>query len=115
LGYFKPEILQSFERLLKKSYFSFIELIFMDIAGKLSEKPGITPDNIEDLILSLGSWLMVLKNTSFKLVVCNKKMVTFFLLAKEDSMVIMDGQTREVSSYDLDEISKELNLLLNKD
>ena len=111
-GKFRTEIVESFEKVLGKKYFSFMELIFLNIASKLPEAQGITAENIEELISSTVSWIPQLKSTSYRLSVCNKKAVTFYLLAKEDSVVLTDGRTKEICSFDLDEISKELSLLL---
>ncbi|MGA2142111.1 MAG: DUF4004 family protein [Brevinematales bacterium] len=113
LGMFDSEILDIFEKVPGgKNHFKFIELIFIDIAGKLIKEPGINTDNIEELARSMHSWMDVLKNTSFRLMVCEKNTVRFFLLSKQDSRIYNDNGTREISSYDLDEISKELNLLI---
>ena len=63
----------------------------------------------------MHSWINVLKSTSFRLMVCEKNTVSFFLLARQDSRIYNDSGTREIFSYDLDEISRELNLLLQQE
>ncbi len=105
-------ILENFERNFQKSYFNFIEIIFIYIASMLKKIPVINNEYIDEFIGSIISWLPHLDSTSYKLIVYEKKSIQFFLLAKQDFSIFCDKSTRELSSFDLDEVSKDLFLIL---
>ncbi len=109
---FDSEVRETFEKNLGKSYFNFIELIFIFIVSKLIKESVISSKHIDEFIESMKNWFPVLNSTSFMLIVFEKDTVRFFLLARQDSRIFHDNGTREITSYDLDEVSKELNLIL---
>ena len=109
---FDSEVRETFEKNLGKSYFNFIELIFIFIVSKLIKESVISSKHIDEFIESMKNWFPVLNSTSFMLIVFEKDTVRFFLLARQDSRIFHDNGTRELTSYDLDEVSKELNLIL---
>jgi len=109
---FDSEVRETFEKNLGKSYFNFIELIFIFIVSKLIKESVISSLHIDEFIESMKNWFPVLNSTSFMLIVFEKDTVRFFLLARQDSRIFHDNGTREITSYDLDEVSKELNLIL---
>jgi len=109
---FDSEVRETFEKNLGKSYFNFIELIFIFIVSKLIKESVISSKHIDEFIESMKNWFPVLNSTSFMLIVFEKDTVRFFLLARQDSRIFHDNGTREITSYDLDEVSKELNLII---
>ena len=109
---FDSEVRETFEKNLGKSYFNFIELIFIFIVSKLIKESVISSKHIDEFIESMKNWFPVLNSTSYMLIVFEKDTVRFFLLARQDSHIFHDNGTRELTSYDLDEVSKELNLIL---
>lgn len=112
-GLFDPEVLELFENVLKKDTFSFIELLFISISCELKKSMGAGPEQLEVLILSMKEWLPEMKDASYRLIVSGKNADNYFLLLKQDSIVFFDKDTQKLAVFDLDEISRELNIKFN--
>ncbi len=109
-----PEILALFEKALQKDRFNFIELIFISLLGKLKSDLGFSGDKMMEIIDSMDNWLPVLKDTAYRFIVCKKNTENYYLMAKQDARLFYDKNTQELKVYDLDEISKELNMNLKE-
>jgi hypothetical protein len=111
---FSPTLVEKFQRTLNKDTFNFRELIFVYLFDRLAEQETVNSEELADMIASLPSWLPKLKNLAYVFVVCRREDQCFAILLQQESPYYLDHKTTQTVSFDLEELSKDLNLKLNK-
>ncbi len=113
LGGFSSTIVKNFERILDKDKFTFRELVFIYLYTLLQEQSIFKQTELEDIMHSGQSWLPKLRNLAYVLVVCRREGQHFAMLVQQQSAYLLDHKTNQVAVFDLEELSKDLNLKLN--
>ena len=109
-----PRVVTEFESLFAKSQFVFREVIFMDVLSKLELEYSCTQEELTDYVRSIKQWLLDIKNTLYRFILCQREGQRFSLLLQQDVPLFLDHKTQEIMVLDLDELAKDLNLELNK-
>lgn len=106
-----PSVISLFERYFGKNEFAFLELLFMLLFDKM--KGQFQAADLEDALKTIKRWFVDMKGTSYRLSVFQRNSQMFMMLRQHECTVLLDEQTQEIQSFDLDVLAKELNAELN--
>ena len=107
----KSDIVERFIGIFQKDRFSFIELMFIYIVGKLGDEGVLCESEIQDVVISINSWCSYVKDTSHIFLICRNGKEVFTLLLKQDAVFYLDCKTKILKTILLEEAAKELNKL----
>jgi len=109
----KDKIINIFKNILHKNYFTYFEIIFIYAFSKYKDYLNDAGEDLKDIIKTVEHWSKIIKGTSFRFVILGKKTERLYLLIHQNTELIYDNSTQELKVIDLEEMLKELSLLMN--
>ncbi|MDJ8809525.1 YhbD family protein [Salmonella enterica] len=108
------EAVRWFEHYLLKDRFSFMEVLFIHLTGSLIKKCPLSDKEAERFVMCAKEWLPRIKGTNVSVYVVSKDGTLLFLLAEQEGRLLIDPAAVLVDKVDLEDLSKDLNLMLNQ-
>ncbi|MBA4495211.1 DUF4004 family protein [Paenactinomyces guangxiensis] len=107
-------VIDQFQQHGPKDYFTFMEMIVLAIMSKWKQQWKLEEKEMSEWAASIKKWLPQLKNTSYRLIMCQKNREKLYLLADQNASFFLDDRTQELETADLDEWGKELHRRLSE-
>lgn len=101
------------EKRLNKSEFTFMEVLFLELAGRLHEEKKLSDDEIERMSDCMPGWLTDVKTPEFRFMVFRSGGEIIFVLAEANAAVLPGLPEQVTTVVYLEELSKDLRMRLN--
>ncbi len=104
------EMLHTFQSILNKDNFSFIEVLLMVISSKVMKEYSLTLYQIGDLLQWMTSFVSAMKSTGYIIVIYMKDQDYYSVIYQEQSKVFVDERLKLVKQFRMDEVSNQMKI-----
>lgn len=104
------EMIHTFQSILKKDNFSYIEVLLMVILSKVKEEEHLTLYQTGDLLEGMAAFLNEVKSTGYVIVIYGKDQDYYSVICQEQSKIYLDKRFGQIRQIRMDEISNDLKI-----